>query len=316
MEKIKLSRKIWSLIKHFCAKQAWPYLQQSLGAVYICAIGIYIYVMLLLVFLVTVKSATAFLIFAFVQLGIAFVVPYLSLGCNSTYWSTEKGKRLPKAIRLDKALRVLHSTSNATHLPTLKLYGIRVFRAKTLLSEELNLDVHCDELKEFSSFFYFEGERNAAILSPYFCCDDAQIQEIIATLKKRWGGEDKQSIAITDTAYQSEIVTLKEKNAKLQGNFNALSARYARLEKEIDSAQAHMSTLIRLALHVQEKFSSTRTITEAQVKEKYLYYGKSFGLKDVPQAYITLFRDVMPQEYIRRSKSASNDIKLGKSVSK
>lgn len=61
-----------------------------------------------------------------------------------------------------------------------------------------------------------------------------------------------------------------------------------------------MTVLIELAHTVTREVKPPRTLSREDIKRKYLAIGKLRGIENVPAAYVELFREAMPKEYINQ----------------
>lgn len=209
---------------------------------------------------------------------------------------------LAKAIRLNEAMRLLHATTHAESIKVLKHYAISVFRAKAPLGVDVTDNVQCKIISTFLSPLFFRSDRLSALGSTHYCCDYDEIQSIIQAEKTKWG----QAIqSIDTTAAQLAVLEkmnadLRQENKKVTGQYTSASGTAGRLKLQLEDAQKHMTVLIELAHTVTREVKPPRTLSREDIKRKYLAIGKLRGIENVPAAYVELFREAMPKEYINQ----------------
>ncbi len=109
--------------------------------------------------------------------GFLVTTPVCLLAYNFfSLWGTTT---LPKAIRLNEAMRLLHATTHAESIKVLKHYAISVFRSKTPLGVDVMDNVEYKIISTFLSPLFFRSDRLSALGSAHYCCDYDEIQSII-----------------------------------------------------------------------------------------------------------------------------------------
>lgn len=208
---------------------------------------------------------------------------------------------LPRAIRLNEAMRMLHSKTNRESLNTLKYFGISVFKAKTALSDGVEENVPCKLISTFLSPWFFRSDRNAAFGSDNHCCDFTQIQRVIAENEAKWGHPQEElpgDTPVEVTALQLKIANLLEEKKKANLKFAAASGREGLLKTQLAEVESHIAVLVELVSKVSTEGKSTDKITKDSFRAKYLAIGKIYGITKVPGAYMEIFRKNMPKDKI------------------
>lgn len=245
---------------------------------------------------------TAAALFGCALLGVLIV----SLFCLLAYHGLSYGRstHLAQAIRISEAMQMLHAHTHHERLKTIKQHSVRIFKAKNELPQGITEDIQCKEISTFLSPMFFNIDRLNAIGSPYYCCDNDQIQAIIAVNRVNWCSSEGQSgTAFKDiiAAKDRTIADLHEKNKESTSKYTAAAGREGRLKKQQADVSYHMATLVELANWVTINIKPPRTITRDEIKAKYLAIGKLHGVTEAPGEYVELFRKAMPKDVINWS---------------
>lgn len=207
---------------------------------------------------------------------------------------------LPKAIRLNEAMRLLHATTHQESIKVLKHHDISVYRSRIPLGKDATDDVPCKIIPTFLSPIFFRSDRLNALGSAYYCCDYDEIQSIIQAEQNKWG-QSAQWSNITATqlvALEKVNAELRQENKKVTGLYTSASGSAGRLKLQLKDVQKHMAVLIELAHTITREVKPPRTLSREDIKRKYLAIGKLLGIETAPTAYVELFRETMPKEYI------------------
>lgn len=209
---------------------------------------------------------------------------------------------LPRAVRLNEAMRLLHATTHAESIKTLKHYAINVFRAKSPLGIDVTDNVQCKIVSTFLSPLFFRSDRLNALGSALYCCDYDEIQSIIQSEQNKWTQPSQESdITIAQlVALEKVNAELRQENKKVTGLYTAASGSVGRLKLQLEDAQKHMAVLIALTHNVTCEVKPPRTLSRDDIKQRYLAIGKPYGVETAPSAYVELFRTTMPTEYINQ----------------
>nr|WP_294510695.1 hypothetical protein [uncultured Bilophila sp.] len=209
---------------------------------------------------------------------------------------------LPKAIRLNKAMRLLHATTHAESIKTLKHYAINVFRAKVPLGIDVTDNVQCKLISTFLSPLFFHSDRLNALGSAHYCCDYDEIQSIIQTEQNKWGKslQENDLLAAQLVALEKINAGLRQENKKLTGQYTSASGTAGHMKKQLDAAKNHMAVLILLTHSVICEVKPPRTLSREEITQKYLAIAKSHDIKITSPAYVELFRETMPTKYINQ----------------
>lgn len=209
---------------------------------------------------------------------------------------------LPKAIRLNEAMRLLHATTHQESIKVLKHHDISVYRSKIPLGKDATDDVPCKIISTFLSPLFFHTDRLNALGSEHYCCDYDEIQSIIQAEQNKWGQPSQGSgtTTIQLAALEKVNADLRQENKKITGLYTSASGSAGRLKSQLEDAQKHMAVLIELAHNVTREVKPPRTLTREDIKRKYLAIGKLRGIENAPVAYVELFREAMPKEYINQ----------------
>ena len=228
--------------------------------------------------------------------GIVIYLLCMAIHYIFSYW---RNAHLQKAIRLSEAMQMMHAHMHHEKVDDVKRYSIRIFKSETALPHGVTEDVHCNEISTFLSPLFFNIDRLNAFGSPYYCCDFAQIQDVIKSIKAKWGtGEQSGAAAPEIAALERTIADLREKTKEITGKYTAASGREARLKKQQAEANNHVAILVELANRVTKDFKPPDRITIKEIKAKYLAIGKIYGITDVPDEYVDIFRKAMPEHLI------------------
>ena len=229
--------------------------------------------------------------------------------CLATYhlFSHWRGTILPKAIRLNDAMDLLHAGTHKERLDAIKHYALRIFKTKDELPKGCSDNVKSKEVSTFMSPMFFNIDRLNAIGSAYYCCDYTQLQRIIAANNAKWGiGESKTDNSAGEIiALKHAVTDLQEKNTKIAGERLAATGRENQLKSQMEEAEIHMGILIELTNKVTNEFKPPRKINKAGIKAKYADIGKIYGIDKAPDKYVELFRKTMPKEIINWSGPSS-----------
>jgi len=244
----------------------------------------------------TLNDLTAILLGGvLIGLFVTFLLCLLTFHAFSFFESTI----LPQAIRLNEAMRMLHAKTHQESRDALKFYRIAVFRTKNALGEGVEENVPCKLISTFLSPWFFRSDQNAAFGSNNHCCDFAQVQQIVADNKEKWGTAEASGDAEKKiVALERTIADLHEKNKESAGKYTAAAGREGRLKKQQAEVNDHMATLVELAHRVTTDFKPPRKITIKEIKAKYLAIGKIYGITDLPEEYVDIFRKAMPEHLI------------------
>ena len=209
---------------------------------------------------------------------------------------------LPKAIRLNEAMRLLHATTHQESIKVLKHHDISVYRSRIPLGKDATDDVPCKIISTFLSPLFFRSDRLNALGSAYYCCDYDEIQSIIQAEQNKWGQSSQRSdlTAIQLAALETVNADLRQENKKVTGLYTSASGSAGRLKLQLKDVQKHMAVLIELAHTITREVKPPRTLSREDIKRKYLAIGKLRGIENAPAAYVELFRETMPKEYINQ----------------
>lgn len=209
---------------------------------------------------------------------------------------------LPKAIRLNEAMRLLHATTHQESIKVLKHHDISVYRSRIPLGKDATDDVPCKIISTFLSPLFFRSDRLNALGSAYYCCDYDEIQSIIQAEQNKWGQSSQWSdITATQLATLEKVnADLRQENKKVTGLYTSASGSAGRLKLQLKDVQKHMAVLIELAHTITREVKPPRTLSREDIKRKYLAIGKLRGIENAPAAYVELFRETMPKEYINQ----------------
>lgn len=209
---------------------------------------------------------------------------------------------LPKAIRLNEAMRLLYATTHQESIKVLKHHDISVYRSKIPLGKDATDDVSCKIISTFLSPLFFRSDRLNALGSSYYCCDYDEIQSIIHAEQNKWGHSSQESdITATQLAALEKVnADLRQENKKVTGLYTSASGSAGRLKLQLKDVQKHMAVLIELAHTITREVKPPRTLSREDIKRKYLAIGKLRGIENAPAAYVELFRETMPKEYINQ----------------
>lgn len=209
---------------------------------------------------------------------------------------------LPKAIRLNEAMRLLHATTHQESIKVLKHHDISVYRSRIPLGKDATDDVPCKIISTFLSPLFFRSDRLNALGSAYYCCDYDEIQSIIQAEQNKWGQSSQRSdlTAIQLAALEKVNADLRQENKKVTGLYTSASGSAGRLKLQLKDVQKHMAVLIELAHTITREVKPPRTLSREDIKRKYLAIGKLRGIENAPAAYVELFRETMPKEYINQ----------------
>lgn len=207
---------------------------------------------------------------------------------------------LPKAIRLNEAMRLLYATTHQESIKVLKHHDISVYRSRIPLGKDATDDVPCKIIPTFLSPIFFRSDRLNALGSAYYCCDYDEIQSIIQAEQNKWGqpSQGSDTITVQLAALEKVNADLRQENKKVTGLYTSASGSAGRLKSQLEDVQKHMAVLIELAHNVTREVKPPRTLSREDIKRKYLAIGKLRGIENVPAAYVELFRETMPKEYI------------------
>ncbi len=117
--------------------------------------------------------------------------------------------RLPKAIRLSAAMRMLNADDNSLSLKLIRFYNIAVYRTNSPLSDKPTDDIDCIYISDFTAPWVFRSSQDAALGSKNYCCNYDEILQILATNQKLWG-----ALGVEDT--QEEIKQMRSGLLKLK----------------------------------------------------------------------------------------------------
>lgn len=208
---------------------------------------------------------------------------------------------LPQAIRLNEAMRMLHAKTNKESLAALKYYRINVFRAKDVLGEDVEKNVRCKLISTFLAPWAFRSDQNAAFGSENHCCDFEHIQQIITDNKAKWGGipeEPSGDTSVDIAVLDRKIADLQEKNKEVTQKYTAATGRESQSKKRLAEVESHMAVLVELASKISNEVKPPQSVTEKEVRAKYLAIGKIYGITEAPGAYVEIFRKNMPKDII------------------
>jgi hypothetical protein len=214
-----------------------------------------------------------------------------------SFWCS---RLLEKAVRLIEAMQMMGAQTHKERLETIRHYSLRIFKTKTELPPGVSEDVLCKEVSTFLSPMFYNTDRLNAIGSPYYCCDFEQIQDIINNNRAKWGdSEDRDDRSPADiAALERKNDDLQEKNKEIAQKYTAAAGRESQLKKRLEQVESHMAVLVELANKVSSDIRPPNSITEKQIKAKYLTIGKIHGITEAPGAYVDIFRKNMPKEII------------------
>lgn len=209
---------------------------------------------------------------------------------------------LSKAIRLNEAMRLLYATTHQESIKALKHHNISVYRSKIPLGKDATDDVPCKIISTFLSPLFFRSDRLNALGSAYYCCDYDEIQSIIQAEQNKWGHSSQESdtTATQLAALEKVNADLRQENKKVTGLYTSASGSAGRLKLQLKDVQKHMAVLIELAYTITREVKPPRTLSREDIKRKYLAIGKLRGIENAPAAYVELFRETMPKEYINQ----------------
>ncbi len=234
---------------------------------------------------------------------------FVWLLCLATYhlFSHWRSTVLPKAIRLNDAMELIHAGTHKERFNAIKYYSLRIFKAKIELPKGCSDNVKCKEISTFMSPMFFNIDRLNAIGSAHYCCDYAQLQKIINDNSSKWGtGEAKPNGSAGEIiALKGAVTELQGKNKDALQKYTAASGREAQLKKQMEEVERHMAVLIELANKVTNEFKPPQKITRDEVKAKYVAIGKIRGITEAPGKYVELFREVMPENIINQGGAPS-----------
>ncbi len=207
---------------------------------------------------------------------------------------------LPKAIRLNEAMRLLHATTHQESIKVLKYHDISVYRSRIPLGKDATDDVPCKIISTFLSPLFFRSDRLNALGSAHYCCNYDEIQSIIQAEQNKWGqpSQNSDSTAVQLAALEKMNADLRQENKKVNGLYTSASGSAGNLKLQLEDVQKHMAVLIELAHKATREVKPPYTLTREDIKRKYLAIGKLCGIKTAPTAYVELFRETMPKEYI------------------
>ena len=207
---------------------------------------------------------------------------------------------LPKAIRLNEAMRLLHATTHKESIKVLRHHDINVYRSRIPLGKDATDGVPCKIISTFLSPLFFRSDRLNAFGSAYYCCDYDEIQSIIQAEQSKWGypAQGSDSSAAQLAVLEKMNADLRQENKKVKGQYTSASGSAGRLKLQLEDVQKHMAVLIALAHNVTREVKPPRTLSREDIKRKYLAIGKLRGIETAPAAYVELFRAAMPKEYI------------------
>lgn len=209
---------------------------------------------------------------------------------------------LPKAIRLNEAMRLLHATTHQESIKALKHHDISVYRSRIPLGKDVTDDVSCKIISTFLSPLFFRSDRLNALGSAHYCCDYDEIQSIIQAEQNKWGqpsqGSDITTVQLA--ALEKVNADLRQENKRVTGLYTSASGSAGRLKSQLENVQKHMAVLIELAHNVTREVKPPRTLSREDIKRKYLAIGKLRGIENAPATYVELFREAMPKEYINQ----------------
>ncbi len=209
---------------------------------------------------------------------------------------------LPKAIRLNEAMRLLHATTHQESIKALKHHDISVYRSRIPLGKDVTDDVSCKIISTFLSPLFFRSDRLNALGSAHYCCDYDEIQSIIQAEQNKWGqpsqGSDITTVQLA--ALEKVNADLRQENKRVTGLYTSASGSAGRLKSQLEDVQKHMAVLIELAHNVTREVKPPRTLSREDIKRKYLAIGKLRGIENAPATYVELFREAMPKEYINQ----------------
>ena len=242
-------------------------------------------------------SLTASLIGCLLVGGVLTGLCCLAVFHALSFW---RSVSLKKALRLVESLQMLGAKTHKERLEAIRHYSIRVFKTKMELPSDIAEDIQCKEVSTFLSPMFYNLDRLNAIGSPYYCCDFEQIQGILDDNKAKWGDAKEQpgDFSVDTSALERRIADLTEQYQNRTKEFTAASGREGRLKKQQEEQESHMAVLVELAANVSTTIKPPRTITEKEIKAKYLAIGKIYGISKVPGAYVEIFRKNMPKDII------------------
>jgi hypothetical protein len=212
----------------------------------------------------------------------------------------QRSTSLKKAVRLVEAMQMLGEHTHKERLEAIRHYSIRIFSTKNELPPGIAEDIPCKEMPTFLSPMFCSVDRLQAIGSPYYCCDFEEIQGIIDDNKTKWCTfkKDTGNTAANITALERKIDDLNDKYQKRTHEYTAASGREGRLKRQMEEVENHMAVLVALASKVSNEVIPPKTVTEEQIKAKYLSIGKIHGITNAPGAYVDIFRKNMPRDII------------------
>lgn len=208
-------------------------------------------------------------------------------------------RKLPQAIRLNEAMRLLHAKTNAESLTTLTFYRINVFKTAIQLGDDIKYDVKCRPLTTFLAPWSSRSKQDAALGSAYYCCDYSQIQKIISENQAKWGTPNSNSDGKDARAeLQQKLAQLKEEKKKVTQELTAATGREALLKRQLQESKAHMAVLVELAHQTTLAIKPPQSLTREAIKKRYADLATQHGLDSTPREYVEIFRTAMPKEYI------------------
>ena len=212
-------------------------------------------------------------------------------------------RKLPQAMRLNEAMRLLHAKTNAESLTALKFYRIEVFKTATPLGDSIEHDIKCRPLTTFLAPWNSKAKHDAALGSAHYGCDYLQIQNIIAENQNKWGtpGSDKDDRA----ELQEKLARLKEEKKKVAQELSAATGREAILKRQLQESKAHMAVLVKLAHQATMTVKPPQSLTREAIKRRYADLAAQHGLDATPGDYVEIFRSAMPKEYINQGGAPS-----------
>lgn len=209
---------------------------------------------------------------------------------------------LPKAIRLSSAMRMLHADDNTRACDIIKMYGISVYKTAKKLGDEAEFDLPCKHVSGFMDPWTYRSFQDAAFGSGYFCCNLDEIETIIQTNQRHWGGSQISATDLNETLIAGLHKQIAEITKEKEQAFNDLKGARGRLgkaEKQLAECETHMGILVRLASVVTEP-QPPQKVSQKEIKEKYLAIGNTLGVDVVPPKYVDIFRNSMPAQYINQ----------------
>lgn len=253
---------------------------------------------------------------ALTTLGAVFIGGALVLlvcaALNTMLYSLfSKTYTLPSAVPIVEAMKMIHAHTNREQIAAIKYYKIRVFRAQNEVAAEGEQQIPCQEI---SGYFYpipmiLGFDKFFALGSRRYCCDKAQVEEIITANRARWGVGTNPEIQDAVTAqYIDKIAELEKQKKGATQKYTAAAGRESKLKGELEAAEKHMAILVKLA-HLVTKGDGevSRGLTKEEIKRKYVGLGKPDGITDAPNKYVELFRRAMPEDYVNWGGAPSQD---------